>query len=89
MTARFQNYLKQKSKKMTNKDKKIESRSIVSSDSLLKALRQMDAQKVKMLFVFEGNSFVSILTIGDIQRAIVKNISLETPVSMVLRDTML
>ncbi len=69
---------------MTNKNKKIESRSIISSESLLKALRQMDAQKVKMLFVFEDDSFVSILTIGDIQRAIVKNISLETPVEKVV-----
>ncbi len=69
---------------MTNKNKKIESRSIISSESLLKALRLMDAQKVKMLFVFEDDSFVSILTIGDIQRAIVKNISLETPVEKVV-----
>jgi len=69
---------------MTNKNEKIESRSIISSESLLKALRQMDAQKVKMLFVFEDDSFVSILTIGDIQRAIVKNISLDTPIAQVV-----
>ena len=45
----------------------------------------MDAQKVKMLFVFEKEHFVSILTIGDIQRAIVKNIALDTPISQVVR----
>ena len=84
MMAWFQNYLKQESKKMTNKYKKIESRSIISSESLLKALRQMDAQKVKMLFVFDKEHFISILTIGDIQRAIVKNIALETPIAQVV-----
>ncbi len=44
----------------------------------------MDSQRVKMLFVLENGHFVSILTIGDIQRAIVKNIALETPVVQVV-----
>ena len=69
---------------MTAQNKKIVNRSITSSESLLVALRQMDAQSVKMLFVFEGDFFVSILTIGDIQRAIVKNIALDTPVAKVV-----
>lgn len=63
---------------------KIKNRSIIKGDSLLAALKQMDAQKVKMLFVFEDEHFVSILTIGDIQRAIVNNISLETSVAQVV-----
>lgn len=70
---------------MDAKNKRIEKRSISSSDSLLASLKQMDTQKVKMLFVFENKHFVSILTIGDIQRAIVKNIALDTPVSQVVR----
>ena len=65
--------------------KKIENRSISSSESLLASLKQMDAQKVKMLFVFENEHFVSILTIGDIQRAIVKNVALDTPISQVVQ----
>ena len=65
-------------------NKKIENRIIVSTESLLSALKQMDVQKVKMLFVFNGDHFISILTIGDIQRAIVNNIELESPISMVL-----
>lgn len=63
---------------------KVEKRSIASSESLLAALKLMDAQKVKMLFVFEKEHFISILTIGDIQRAIVKNIALETPIAQVV-----
>lgn len=65
-------------------NKRIEKRIISSSTTLLEALKQMDAQKVKMLFVFESEHFASILTIGDIQRAIVKNIPLDTPVSDVV-----
>lgn len=65
----------------------IENRKISSASTLLSALKQMDAQHVKMLFVFEDEHFVSILTVGDIQRAIVKNIALESPVSsIVVRD---
>lgn len=64
--------------------KNIENRIISSCESLLTSLKQMDMQKVKMLFVFENNHFVSILTIGDIQRAIVKNIALETSISQIV-----
>ena len=63
---------------------RIEKRTIVSNESLLMALKQMDEQKVKMLFVFDKEHFISILTIGDIQRAIVKSIALETPVARVV-----
>ena len=63
---------------------KIEKRSISSSESLLSALKQMDVMKVKVLFVFERDSFVSILTIGDIQRAIVNSLALDTPVAKVV-----
>lgn len=69
---------------MLLKNNKIENRSINSSESLLSSLKQMDEEKVKMLFVFDKERFVSILTIGDIQRAIVKNIALETPIEQVV-----
>lgn len=69
---------------MYSNNKRIEKRSISSNISLLEALKQMDAQKVKMLFVFDKEHFISILTIGDIQRAIVKNIALETPIAQLV-----
>lgn len=59
---------------------KIKGNILTNDSSILSALKQMDEKKVKMLFVFEGNHFISILTIGDIQRAIVNNYSLDTPV---------
>lgn len=63
---------------------KISSRSISSLESLLSALKQMDAQKVKTLFVFKDNHFKGLLTLGDIQRAIIKNIPLSEPLSTIL-----
>ncbi len=55
---------------------KIKQRVVTLSDSLLDAMRRMDEIKVKMLFVFEGEHFEGIITIGDIQRAIIKNVPL-------------
>jgi dTDP-glucose pyrophosphorylase len=54
-------------------DNKITKRWINKNASLLSALKQMDKERVKVLFVFERNHFIGILTIGDIQRAIIAN----------------
>lgn len=62
----------------------IKSRVIAPSVSMLDAMKRMDEVKVKMLFVFDGEHFVSILTVGDIQRAILKNIALEEQVGRVV-----
>jgi dTDP-glucose pyrophosphorylase len=64
---------------------KIEQRKIDVNDSILKALRLMDAIDKKLLLVFENNEFRSLLSIGDIQRAIINNISLESHVCEILR----
>ncbi|MBO4581949.1 MAG: nucleotidyltransferase family protein [Bacteroidales bacterium] len=66
------------------KEIEIQFRSIDSTITLLQAMKVMDERGVKMLLVFNKNCFVSILTIGDIQRAIIHNISLSTRVSDVL-----
>ncbi|MBQ6049400.1 MAG: nucleotidyltransferase family protein [Bacteroidaceae bacterium] len=63
---------------------KIKGRLIAPSASLLEAMKQMDERKVKMLFVFAKEHFESIVTIGDIQRAIIKNIPLSEPVALIL-----
>lgn len=52
--------------------------------SLLHAMKQMDIVKVKMLFIFEDEHFVGIITLGDIQRAIIKNIPLDQQVSNIV-----
>ena len=62
----------------------IDKETISPSTTLLNALKTMDGRKVKTLFVFEDNHFVGLLTIGDIQRAIIKNVSLTDAVSRIL-----
>ena len=47
-------------------------------------MKQMDEAKVKILLVFEEEHFEGLITIGDIQRAIINNIALKEPVSRIL-----
>lgn len=51
---------------------KIQNLIIQSDISIFQSMKKMDEEKVKLLFVFRGDCFVGILTIGDIQRAIIK-----------------
>ena len=58
---------------------------IVSAEiTLIAALRKMDECRAKLLFVFEDDKFDCILTIGDIQRSIIRNVSMESPISGIL-----
>lgn len=62
----------------------IQQRIVLKDVTLLDAMKTMDTQKVKTLFVFDGEHFEGLLTLGDIQRAIIKNIALTEPVSRIL-----
>jgi dTDP-glucose pyrophosphorylase len=53
--------------------------------TILGALKQMDANKRKLLLVFNKDKFNSLLSIGDIQRAIIRNYALDAPVKNILR----
>jgi dTDP-glucose pyrophosphorylase len=71
-----------------NQNKKIEERIIIKEVTLFHALKIMDSTGFRSLLVLEDNDlFSGILSIGDIQRAIIKNISLDTIVSDVLRES--
>ena len=63
---------------------KIQNRAIQSSMTILQSLKKMDMEKVKMLFAFEDDKFLSILTIGDIQRAIIKGVDMNQPVMSII-----
>lgn len=63
--------------------KDIAKETITLSTKLLDALKTMDERKVKTLFVFTGKHFEGLLTIGDIQRAIINNVALQEPVSLI------
>ena len=64
--------------------KSIKNRIVSLKHSLLDAMKVMDSQKVKTLFVIDNERFEGLITIGDIQRAIINNISLQEPLSRVL-----
>lgn len=63
---------------------RIKTRVIAPSVSLLDAMKQMDAVQVKTLFVLRDEHFEGIITLGDIQRAIINNIPLKESVSRIL-----
>ncbi len=64
---------------------KIQSRIITPSTTLLDAMKQMDVIMAKTLFVLKSDHFEGIVTLGDIQRAIINNIPLKEPVSRILK----
>lgn len=66
---------------------KIEERKIQENANLIQSLKKMDELAVKSLIVVDQNNyFKGVLSIGDIQRAIIKDLSLETAVSKILRS---
>ena len=66
---------------------RIETISINKSASIISALRQMDSEKVKLLLVTDNDKFYSLLSIGDIQRAIISNVSLDSSIAGILRKS--
>lgn len=66
------------------KNQNMEKRSIKSSKSILESLKLMNLSNTKLLFVFNDHKFEGLLTIGDIQRAILKGVDLSSPISTIL-----
>ena len=59
---------------------------IISRDATLSdALKLMDELDKKLLIALEVNKFIGLLSIGDIQRAIIKNLPLNTHIISILR----
>lgn len=54
--------------------------------SIISALKQMDAIRHKLLIVIRDEKFISLLSIGDIQRAIIKGVDMNSPISTILRE---
>lgn len=64
---------------------KIKEISIQKTTSILEALKKMDFVSKKMLLIFDGSNFLSVLSIGDIQRAILKRVDFNTSIEKILR----
>lgn len=57
---------------------------ISPSATIIEALKQMDTEHVKVLMVMENEQFNGIITIGDIQRAILRNIKTNVCIKYIL-----
>ncbi len=64
---------------------KIKNILISPNDTIRNALERMDKFDRKLLIVSDGERFIGLLSIGDIQRAILKNKPLDYPVKKVIR----
>jgi len=62
----------------------INNRIIHPNVTLIEAMKMMDEVKVKTLFVINNKHFEGIVTLGDIQRAIINNIPLKASVNLIL-----
>lgn len=60
-------------------------RIISKSESILEGLKRMDSLDRKSLIVIEQNKFFGLVSAGDIQRAIIQNKPLATPIEDILR----
>lgn len=69
---------------MKNVLEKISNRVIGVKETIINAMKKMDKEGVKLLFVFENDRFLGILTIGDIQRAIIRNVDMNAMVLSIL-----
>lgn len=65
---------------------KIKEVCISQEASIISALKQMDAVRHKLLIVIKDEKFYSLLSIGDIQRAIIKSVDMNSPISTILRE---
>lgn len=59
---------------------------IAQDASILSALKQMDEVKHKLLIVADGEQYVNLLSIGDIQRAIIRGEDLGNKICTILRS---
>ena len=66
-------------------EEKIKNLCIHFDANLSEALKHMDAIRLKLLIVVKDNKFYSLLSIGDIQRAILNDFDLSTPIYKTLR----
>jgi dTDP-glucose pyrophosphorylase len=65
---------------------KYENLTVKYSDTIHSVFKKMDQCKRKLLIVVKKDKFFSLVSIGDIQRAIINNILMSTPVESILRE---
>lgn len=66
--------------------KKLKDISLTGETTILSALKQMDLINRKLLIIIRDEKFGGLVSIGDIQRAIIRNLPMKTPVKNIVRD---
>ena len=56
------------------------------SDTIHSVFKKMDELKRKLLIVVKDDKFFSLVSIGDIQRAIINNVQMNAPVTSIVRE---
>lgn len=69
-----------------HKEQNIKSRMIQKDATISSALKQMDQIGKKLLLVYDRDRFHSLVSIGDLQRAIINSISLDTEIFNIIRS---
>lgn len=64
----------------------ISSLSVDSNDTLLTVIHKMDASEHRLLLVTKDGCYKGLVSIGDIQRAIIKGVALDSPIEPILRS---
>ena len=63
---------------------RIQSKIVDSGKTIIQTMKIMDDAFTKLLLVFEENKFLGIITNGDLQRAIIANTPVETPIDKIV-----
>lgn len=71
---------------MQDNRERIDRITIVPQATILSALRKMDELNVKLLLILDGHKFAGLLSIGDIQRAIIRNVATSEQVHTIVRQ---
>lgn len=62
--------------------------SISCNSTIMEAMKIMDKRRMKLLMVVDNNEdYLGLLSIGDLQRAIINNASMETSVSKIIKES--
>lgn len=70
-------------------NEKISRISVDEKITILDALKKMDEFNVRLLLIVRDNYFLGLISIGDIQRAIIKNSPLSMQIREIIRDKVL
>ena len=59
---------------------------VFDSDSILFSMKKMDEISRKLLIVYKDDHYYGLVSVGDIQRAIISNCNLSDPISKIMRN---